>query len=273
MKKRCVLCILFATVILLQSCSVRKTYKAEYPEYLTDRYWRGDYVAADPNLTYFICAKNSFSEYEYSGNKWKFYALKDVPMDKYLCSITRAIILDPYYHHVLLKHKDITEEPVLYCNATACTLFWGCRWFGRDSEMQNFGNEAIVEVLSSLDAASIQNHIKDCITNETFVTNDGLLSMVFTSIREGGGNAIGAAMTIRLQFAEYDNIIWDTQVYQDVKDNYEAKYYMLVYVPNEDFEADYEFNYYNGGENYYERYIPVPAELESLIDEAINNKE
>ncbi len=269
MKKRCILCFLFAGLILLQSCS---TYIARYPKYLTERYWRDNYVAADPNLAYFVCAKNSLSEHKYSGQKWRFFALKNVPMDKYLCTIHRFTIFDPYYDHVILKHKDLTEEPIFDYTATACTLYWGTVCINDLSEMKKYGNKSIVETISSLDAEVMQNHIIDCIKNDTFVPEDKL-SMTFAPMQNNRGEPINAFISIRLQFAEYDNLIWDATVYQDVNDDYEAKYYMLVYVFNEEFDFSYEFGYYTGGENYYMKYIPVPAELEPLIDEAINNKE
>lgn len=260
MNKICCVAYTVIVIMCISSCSSRETYKAEYPEFFTPEYCYQNYVDADPNLTYLICARNGIGRHEENRHVDRYYAIKDIPVDKYLCSFRNSIMFSKYLDAQILKHKDLHEEAILDYAVTELEIYWG--WldsFEHERDMYNIGNDKVCESLVSTDAKDFQEYL--CSTVELIVNNEfyeGISSLPpITKQYTQDGVASELVLQLRVYFTEYDNLVWDAQLCCDETKSYGAYFYLRFNLPTY-FDESYSYGYR-------EVYIPLPENIASLI--------
>lgn len=270
-QKRIFTVILLLTAILISfsSCTQpREVYEAEYPEYLTPEYCYENYTEADPNLIYLFAAQNSIGKYRENISSHTYYAVKDLPIEKYICSSEVAFMVRGYQYHVL-KHKNNTEEAITDYEAQKVELVWmESMPFEEEKSIPFIGSDIVYETVASFDAKAFQDYLTEAIFSiRNGDAGEDVYSMPIIDIQYRDENyKLGLLnLKIRMHFSEYENLVWDASLIHDENDYYDGKYYMWIYLFTVTDIAP---------EGYYDQFfIPVSEEFEPIIDEAINNKE
>ena len=88
-------CLLLVT-FTLSSCG-EKAFIAVYPKEYTPYYFYQNYVQCDPNLIHLSSAKNSAGKLRHNPDRYEYYAIKDVPVEEYVCYSHDFALFDPEF--------------------------------------------------------------------------------------------------------------------------------------------------------------------------------
>ena len=270
MKKTAVrwLVLLLLAALAVSSCSQKEDYHYNfaYPEGYTAEYFKENYLPCDRNLIHLQAAENSAGQHEENGQYLSYYAIMDVPVEKYVSCREDYIILDPSFDIFVFRNPEveISEPEILSWTVERAELYWrnGHHFMDKKGKVSSIGEDIFHETLTEVDGAGFQTHLKTCLETEGYRANGaGCLWHTVTkrfTFNDNGSNAESDLMlTLRVHFKEYENIVWDGKVV--TIEGGEHDYYVLFYLftVTESIPEGY----------YRDVFVPLPAEIAELIPE------
>ncbi|MBR6577453.1 MAG: hypothetical protein IKK74_00745 [Clostridia bacterium] len=264
-KTLCIPLILAFLLLTFVSCGPDYRFKAKYPEGYTAGYFHANYVQADPNLIHLYASENSAGKYDEFGQIDRYYAIKDVPIDEYVCYSHDWFILDPGFEVYIARNKDmkISGSEILSYEVSSAELFWEDGSYFDDKErnkMEAIGEKKYYESVASIDAKAFQNALKDCIETGNYVGYRDLdSSSLYKPFVDHEGVNSYLTLKIRVRFSKYENIVWDATVKRSMEEP--DKYYVVhqLFVTTENFPEGY----------YTDVCVPLDSSIAKLIP-AIN---
>ena len=223
-------------------------FEATYSQRHTAAYFMHQYVHADPNLVHVYAAINQADEYEYSGEVCKYYAIKDVSIEEYVCYSSDFWILDPGFSAYIVRNKDfeIPAAEVLTFEVSGAELFWAdgtCYNDNRyENKMEALGKNIFYENVAEIDAGAFQESLKENLEAQNYV-NKGDTDCTYIRKRFRATEKTYSTLTlkIRVHFEDYENIVWDAAVVKlsGEQDTYYVEYF-LFRVTEQQPEGGYE---------------------------------
>ena len=244
-----VILVVCSLLFVLVSCGPDYRFEAVYPEGYDAEYFYNNYVEADPNLTHLYASKNDAGRYSYSGQYYRYYAIKDVPIDEYVCYSRDAAYLDPNFSSYVARNKDmeISEPEILSYEVSSAELYWldGLCYKDKNRDMEALGQNACYETIATIDATAFQNHLALCLETGNYVSDiEPPPSLISQSVFDQKGiQQHLLKLKIRVHFSKYENMVWDADVVKSndtyyvvyqlivVSKNFPEGYYSTVYVP------------------------------------------
>ena len=215
---------------------------------------------ADPNLVHVYAAVNEADEYEYSGEVCKYYAIKDVSIEEYVCYSSDYLILNPGFSAYIVRNKDfeIPAAEVLTFEVSGAELFWENGHWDRNNTtkkaMEALGKNIFYENVAEIDAGAFQESLKENIEAQNYIHQDDTDPAYFRKKFKAAEHMYSELiLKIRVHFQEYENIVWDAAVVKlpGKQDTYYVKYYLacldedqqdfdydIVYIPLDDVISD-----------------------------------
>ncbi len=252
-------------LLVFTSCSPDYRFRAAYPEEYTAFYFYSNYVQADPNLIHLYAAKNDAGRYKRDAQYWRYYAIKDVPIDEYVCYSEDFIILDPGFSSCIARNKnmEMTDSEILSYEVSSAELYWhdGSYYRYEDSndahKMEAIGEHIYYETVASIDATAFQNSLRACVEAENYIPNQGGLNRTYITKPCVNHEDINSELVlkIRVHFAEYENIVWDGVIVtlNGVEDVYYVNYQLTTGLENASMG------------HYYNVYVPLDEAVAKLI--------
>jgi hypothetical protein len=197
------LTVLLTVSFILTSCGGDGGFRAEYPDGYTPAYFYEHYIPCDPNLIPLRAAEDSAGRYKKNPYRVDFYAVEGVPAEEYVCYRLR-FVTDVHVGIARNASVEMPAQELLTWTVTAAELCW-CEQISEASpkDMPAYGEELYYLKQADLDGASLQAHLKDCLTSGNYF--DQGWNMI--SKRQGT-----IFLTIRLHFAEQEGIVWEGRV-------------------------------------------------------------
>ena len=242
MKK--IITVIFILLILilntLASCAKSEKYgKVEYPEQYTPEYCAENYVDADQNLVpLYIDNKDGVGPISVSDGYDTFYAIKDIPFDKYLFA-SKWQLLSTHTRVVQNKNMELPEQEILSYQCKSVDLFWkkvnnssGGRfdkWSSPDHADQVSEH---IATLNSEEATMFQTYIRECLNTGNYVESGKPNSefMVSSVWKENMDSGLAQNwLCLRVSFVEYENLVWEVAVQKAVIKEAEERYYMTFF--------------------------------------------
>lgn len=248
-------CLLLAA-FTLSSCG-EKAYVAEYPEEYTPYYFYQNYVQCDPNLIHLRAAKNSAGKYKRYAQYFYYYAIKDVPVEEYVCYSEDFTILDPGFSSYVARHPsvEISQPEVLAWTVTGAELYWQYGHYFNDTKgkMTALGEKICCETVAEVDGSAFQAYLKAAVEAGNYIEHGGGVhsDSVTKRYKDKEGVESYLVLYLRLHFAEFENIVWDGMI---VTVNGQEGYFLYCYVCENFSEGDYDI-----------AFVPLPAEIAELI--------
>ena len=253
-------CLLLVT-FTLSSCG-EKAYIAVYPEEYTPLYFYENYVQCDPNLIHLRAARNSAGKLKRDSARYEYYAIKDVPMEEYICYSEDYVLFDPGFSSYLARNKavEMPQPEVLTWTVTGAELYWrdGHHFSDTKGKMMAVGEKICYATVAETDGTAFQTHLKTVMEESTYLEN-GMgcnWDYVHTQFRNEEGVGSDLLLHLRLHFAEYENIVWDGMI-TTIAGQEGFFVHSYVWITPETFPEGY----------YSEIFVPLPAEIAELIPE------
>lgn len=230
---------IFALAVLLSvsfaSCAPDYRFQAIYPDGYTAKYFYDNYVQADPNLIHLYAAENDAGKYEYCGRYWRYYAIKDVSVDEYVCYSEDHSMLDPSFQSYIARNKslNVSDAEILSYGIKGAELYWRSNSYFRDAsdKMEALGANVYYERIASIDALAFQNHLRTHIIGGNYELKPQL-APVYINKPFVDHEHVKSQLTlnIRVYFSDYENIVWDGAVVtlNGEEDMYYVKYQMFT---------------------------------------------
>ncbi len=235
------------TVILISNCFLscsQPVYEVEYPEYLTWEYCMKNYKLADPNLLYLYSAQNGVEGYD-AGVFYYFYAIKDVPCDRFLFCRMDPLLFSYSYEVEIWKNKQNQDDPIRDYTYESVQVFW--KIDGRSREICNkvqseLGNYEFSEFIHNIDPTAFRSYLLENLDSQNYL-NDLKAGRGISHVWKDASDVAKGTLAIRVSFEEYENIVWDAYIMEE-----EGTYFIECCV----FDADWIYYDY--------AYIPFPEE-------------
>lgn len=195
---------LLCLVQCLASCA--KDYQADYPDNFTTEYCVQNYVFADPNLMFLERAKNDATEsYNWNGKVFRFFAIRDVSPEDYLV-VTASTFFVEHGAVRVVKDQDIgIENYEIFTKEIACAEIYRRKSVDID-DLLCAGEKCYESQIGQLTDAQIDDlidYIKDCLDSQQFS------EMEYYPTTHFQPGAYGNPVILRIQFEEYDYLVWD----------------------------------------------------------------
>ena len=260
------LILLLLLALSFSACSRKEDYNYHfaYPEGYTAEYFKENYVLCDRNLIHLQAAENSAGQHEEYGQYFSYYAIQDVPVEKYVCSREDFIILDPGFDVRIARSPELemSEPEILSWTVDRAELYWrnGHHFLDKKGKVSSVGEDICYETLAEVDGAGFQAHLKTCLETEGYRANGAgcmwnIVTKRFTFNDNGSNVESDLMLTLRVHFKEYENIVWDGKVV--TIDGGEHDYYVLCYVFTTTETSPEGF--------YRDVFVPLPEEIAELI--------
>ena len=253
-------CLLLVT-FTLSSCG-EKAYIAVYPEEYTPYYFYQNYVQCDPNLIHLSAAKNSAGKLRHNPTRYEYYAIKDVPMEEYICYSEDYLLFDPGFSPYLARNKavEMPQPEVLTWTVTGAELYWqdGRHFKDTKGKMMFVGEKICYATVAETDGTAFQTHLKTVMEESTYLEN-GMgcnWDYVCTQFRNEEGVGSDLLLHLRLHFAESENIVWDGMI-TTVAGQEGFFVHCYVWKTKETSPEGY----------YRDVFVPLPEEIAELIPE------
>lgn len=237
-------------------------FEATYSEKHTAAYFMNQYVHTDPNLVHVYAAINQADEYEYSGEVCKYYAIKDVSIEEYVCYSSDFRILDPGFSAYIVRNKDfeIPTAEILAFEVSGAELFWADGTCYQDSRYKNkmeaLGKNIFYENVAEIDAAAFQKSLKENLEAQNYVKKDDTdCTYIRKKFQATEKMYSQLTLKVRVHFKDYANIVWDAAVVKlpGVQDTCYVEYYQFKVTEEQP-------------EGYYERiFIPLDDVIGKLV--------
>lgn len=248
-------CLMIAAFVL-SSCGRRETYTVEYPAEYTALYFYNNYVQCDPNLIHLCAARNRAGKLKRDSTRYEYYAIKDVPMEEYICYSEDYLLFDPGFSPYLARNKavEMPQPEVLTWTVTGAELYWqdGRHFKDTKGKMMFVGEKICYATVAETDGTAFQTHLKTVMEESTYLEN-GMgcnWDYVRTQFRNEEGVGSDLLLHLRLHFAEFENIVWDG---------------MITTVAGQ--EGFFVHCYVWKTKDYQDVFVPLPEEIAELIPE------
>jgi hypothetical protein len=255
-------CLLLA-VFVLSACGGEASYTVEYPAEYTPYYFYQNYVQCDPNLIHLRAAENSAGKYKHDPLRYEYYAIKDVPMEEYICYSEDFVLLDPTFTPYIARNSSVemAQPEVLTWTVTGAELYWRNGFYLDDSvkkKMAAVGENIRYESVAEVDGVAFQEQMKTAVEEESYLENGMGCHWNLTTKRFKNEEGVEADLVLylRLHFAEYENIVWDGLV---ITIDGQEGYFVYCYV--------WTTTEYTPEGFYQDVFVPLPAEIAELIPE------
>ena len=251
-------CLLLVT-FTLSSCG-EKPYVAVYPEEYTPYYFYQNYVQCDPNLIHLSAAKNSAGKLRRNPDRYEYYAIKDVPVEEYVCYSHDFALIDPGFTPYIARHSSVEmpQPEVLTWTVTGAELYWrdGHHFSDTKGKMMSVGEKIRYATVAETDGTAFQAHLKTVMEESTYLENGRGCNWGFVSTRFRNEEGVESDLLLhlRLHFAEYENIVWDGMI-TTVSGQEGFFVHCYAWITPETFPEGY----------YSEIFVPLPAEIAELI--------
>lgn len=251
--------------LALGSCAQRDDDSSNYsyPEGYTAAYFYNNYVQCDPNLIHLRAAKNSAGKYKRDPARYEYYAIKDVPLEEYVCYSEDFVLLDPTFSPYVARNKavEMPQPEVLTWTVSGAELYWRNGHHFRDikGKMMSVGEKICYATVAETDGDAFQAQMKNAIEKGSYLEN-GMgcnWDFVSTRFRNEEGVESDLVLHLRLHFAEYENIVWDGLV---ITIDGREGYFVYCYVRTTTEYSPEGF--------YQDIFVPLPAEIAKLIPKA-----
>lgn len=218
------LLLLFLNV--LPSCSKLNNYLVTYPQDYTTSYCSENYIQADPNLMYLRSADNAIGTIEIPGGSASYYAIKDIPLDEYLLK-DEAVLFAPLSYKIVKNknNNNLPTQEILSYTVKSVTLYL-VRNERNNIDKNNLGSDLVDEYVVSIsgeEAIAFQSHIIECLENDNY-RETGLGGDLLDNVIENGKQ-----VCLRISFEDYDNLVWDSNIYMQ-----NDVYYIVFYTLSEE---------------------------------------
>ena len=234
-------------------------FEATYSERHTAAYFMHQYVHADPNLVHVYAAVNEADTYKYSGKEQKYYAIKGVSIDEYVCYSEDYLLMDPGFSAAIIRNTNMDTKPeILTLEVSGAELFWanGYCYMNNTTKkaMEALGKNIFYYKLEDVDAAALQKSLKENIEAQNYIHQDDTDPAYFRKKFKAAEHTYSyLTLKIRVHFQEYENIVWDAAVVKlpGKQDTYYVEYclacvdedqqdfdYDIVYIPLDDVIGD-----------------------------------
>ncbi len=247
--------------LALTACGERDTYTVEYPAEYTAAYFYNNYVQCDPNLIHLRAAENSAGKHKENAWYGTYYAIKDVPIEEYVCYSEDFFMLDPTFSAYVARNKtlEMPEPEILTWTVSGAELYWqdGLHFRDAKGKMTAVGEKIHYETLAEVDGAGFQSHLREVMAEASYREN-GMgcnWSFVARRFRNDEGVESDLVLNLRVRFAEYENIVWDGLVV--TIDGGEHDYYVYSHVWTTSDTIPEGF--------YQSVFVPLPEEIAKMI--------
>jgi len=273
MKKilRCAILWLIVLSVLTSCSNKEKPYAAEYPEWFDHEYVEENYEPADPNLVHIQCSTNrvhregAYGKYDLNSYLNNFYAIKDVPMNDYLLRV-----LEPQWYSYgerlyRIKRDGGAKQETLTWEIKSAELYWGSADIYTPSSRDLRGTASYYQQAQELDTAAFAAYFRKCVEAQDYIShpfsypNQSANQRADENFRppikisgfesEDEVHPTTLILRLRVHFAEYENIVWDTDIInvgeacyavywlpsEDTADGDEASEFRKVLIPLSDF--------------------------------------
>ena len=251
-------CLLLVT-FTLSSCG-EKTFIAVYPMEYTPYYFYQNYVQCDPNLIHLSAAKNSAGKLRHNPDRYEYYAIKDVPVEEYVCYSHDFALFDPDFTPYIARHSSVEmpQPEVLTWTVTGAELYWrdGHHFSDTKGKMMSVGKKICYATVAETDGTAFQTHLKTVMEESTYIENGRGCNWGFVSTRFRNEEGVESDLMLhlRLHFAEFENIVWDGMI-TTVSGQEGFFVHCYVWTTTETFPEGF----------YSEVFVPLPAEIAELI--------
>lgn len=242
--KKIIFILLCSSIIIMfiTSCNKHDDNIVEYPEMYTPEYCSENYIEADPNLIYTVSADNDIGKIDIPGGYARYYAIKDVPIDKYLL-LDEAVMFAPLSYKIV-KNKfnlDIPQQEILSYKIKSVLIYSQSKNLD-ELEKKALGEKMVDEIVASIDgndAIAFQNHIIECVEKNNY-RETGMSGDIYEALEN---------IHLRIVFEEYENLAWDSGIFKQ-----NDKYYIVFYTPVDS----------NAG-GWVQNWLPINQELVDLL--------
>ncbi len=229
-------------VMLVTACNKHDDNIVEYPKMYTLEYCNKNYIEADPNLIYTVSADNDIGKIDVPGGYASYYAIKDVPIDRYLL-LDEAIMFAPFSYKIVKNkyNSDIPRQEILSYKIKSVLLYSQSKNLD-GSDKRALGEKMVGEIVASIDdndAITFQNHIIDCIETNNY-RKSGI---------SGGIYEVLESLHVRVVFENYENLAWDSGLFKQ-----NDTYYITFYTPDDSDDGEWIQNW-----------LPIKQELVELF--------
>lgn len=254
--KRIIAIVLIFASLLITSCAKKQSYICDYPGMYTLEYCSENYTRFCHNLKALVVAKNYIGEQRTD----KYYAIKDVPLEKYLVMTPRPVIFGSVYSVYLCQNINCSDFPIVDYTAIKAELFWeepeGVYDDTEDPDdiRASWGTCVFYESVAEVNAQEFQDYICSAIESKNYYKLN-CRNLVTKYIDRNVNQATKLVyLSVRVYFSEYENLVWDACVV-----SVEGYYYITISVPKEEID-DTAYG------NYIDIQIPVTDDILRIIE-------
>ena len=256
--KKTIIFLLLISILFLTSCAL--PYRMKYPDEYTGQYCHNNYFVTSSNLKYLSCAKNRIDSWKENMKTMQFYGIKDIPLDKYLAVRISEFMTYPYF--AVVQSNESQDRALFDYTACKAEIFLGSNpnidW-DKDINRCNWGEKSHSKSIAEISPEYIQKYICNAISEGTYISYDSYDALFFRSVKQQ--IYVSIDVCIRLYFSEYNNLVWDSNIFQ-----FDNKYYILC---EERFENKEDSNEPNTVQEYIYKpvYIELPEDISRIIAE------
>ena len=227
----------------LASCSLT-SYERRYPSYFTGEYVKEHYELIDMNLVYLESYQKRTSSISRNGQKCQFMKLKNVPLEQFVGMISYTSLFPEYFTYVLVN-SNLCVNPIEDFEIEKIELYGKKGYLSIDtSNFDTYGKLIYSKQVCEIDNSEVNQEILESVRH-----NDREYLNISTH---------NTAISIRIHFKEYENIVWDAGIGEQ-----DGKYYVKLIL------VDEEQKIFSHGNNNY-AYVYVGPNFDALMESLLN---
>ena len=245
------------SLFIIRACT---KYKYDYPEHFTQSYAWKKYTLVDANLTYLTKMDAAPGQkIRMAGTSYEFAAIRDVPSDTFLAAKTvYGNIITDLPEIFVYQNKKKSVKPIVDYTITSIELYYRSNIAvsrdatNRPDTIYNWGQRMHICQVAESSGATLIHAFRT-----TWEKHKSYQGSVYLHELKNGTTSDAYTFAIRVHFAEYDNLVWDADVYADDNGNF----YLKIN----------EIDNLNQGESLISLcYIKVTDELQKFLNESIS---
>jgi len=230
----------------LVSCSLT-SYERRYPSYFTGEYVKEHYELVDMNLVYLESYQKRTSGISRNGLNCRFMKIKDVPLEQFVGMTSYISLFSSSYGNYILFNLDSPVNPIEDFEVEKVELYVKKNRFNIDnSDFDMYGKLIYVRQVCEIENSEIKQEILESIR---YADREDLYAPL-----------PGIAISVRIHFKEYENIVWDATIGER-----DGKYYLYILLVDEEEKI---FSCENG--NY--AYVYVGPNFDALMESLLNSE-
>lgn len=232
MKKFLILFLSICILTSLVSCG------RSYPAYFTGEYVQEHYELVDMNLIYLSSYQERTARISNSGIICQFAEIKGVPLEQFV-GMTSSVFLSSDRYAYVASNSENPINPIDDFEIKKIELYAKYEYFEtHSSERDKYGKMIYIKQLHEINNLEITQEILDSIR---YAERENIENIKTPPCESG-------AVTVRIHFQEYKNIVWDAEVGEK-----DEKYYLKLILVDEErkiFSLDDNIVYVYVGPNF-----------------------